>query len=81
MSEIRCTCGATTVATKTGITEIMRETGFGAVWDVSNGLSTIWLCSSCTQKLREHWLAIIAITKTETIDMSGFLKNTERLSS
>jgi hypothetical protein len=73
---IRCTCGAYATPPREAATvgDIARATGFCAVWDVSAGLTPLWLCPACTATVREHWLAIVTITKQESINLRGFLK-------
>ena len=56
--------------------KIADETGYCAIWDVSNGLTPIWLCPSCTARVRPAWAVIVETAKTERLGLAGFLKRT-----
>lgn len=78
MPTIACTCGTTAETTLSNLGETERQTGFVSVWNISNGLTNIWLCPACAAVVEEAWRKIIAITKTDMINMSGFLKSVDR---
>jgi hypothetical protein len=76
MKTIRCPCGAEAHYERaSSLLDIARQTGFSSIWDVTNGLSPIWLCPQDARRVKAAWLSIVEVTKTETIMMTGFLAN------
>lgn len=50
------------------------RSGFGFVWDVSNGLSAIWMCMTCRDEITKAWDKIVEIAGTEFIQIPRFRK-------
>lgn len=71
--KLKCTCGTESCEfakeIRTHIKSVSDLTGFGFIWDISNGLSNIWLCPVCTEKVYAAWNSIIKIAGTDYISI------------
>lgn len=75
MKTVKCRCGAESKPVSGGsVGDMIDQSGFTMLWNVANGLECLWLCRECALKVRAAWLAIVEVTGTEKINMTGFLK-------
>lgn len=57
--KIKCiSCGKEKEIKNYNSTQDIINEGFSIAFDISNGLTTIRICSDCTKKIKEHVLAL-----------------------
>ena len=73
ITTVICTCGKVSCEfEQTGrVTEISRLTGFKFIWNISNGLSPIWLCPNCFLDVKNAYNKIISIVKHNMFSLTG----------
>lgn len=74
--KFKCKCGTDSKEFQysSNLGENQEESGFGFVWDISNGLSAIWMCMNCRDEITEAWNKIVEIASTEFIQIPKFRK-------
>lgn len=69
---LKCTCGVESCEYEQGLSVvgIKNTTGFDFVWDMSNGLTPVYLCPSCMTTVRDAWDTIKRIAGTRYVNLA-----------
>lgn len=65
--DVECDGPATQIAEVSAV-------GWGFIWDISNGLSTVWICGTCADTVARHANEILKVTKVEDTHFGQLLR-------
>lgn len=73
---LKCKCGVESLEFEksSNIGEFAERSGFGFVWDISKGLSAIWMCMTCRNEISKAWETIVQIAGTDLVQVPRFRK-------